>query len=395
MLTVSPSPHDHAPDTVRRIMLDVVVALVPACLAALYFFGLRAALLLVVCAGTSLAVEALCRLAMDRPQTLRDGSALVTGILLALNLPPDLPLWQAALGSVVAIAIAKQLFGGLGKNPFNPALVGRAFLLISFTATMTTWSPSDWRRDAVGPESEVRSPKSEVRSPRSEVRSPRSEVRSPKSKVEVSAGSQNAATATSVDAITTATPLGVSKAFFAAQRSPDGPGPAASPDGRTVFGQPELPFAWDAALRRRMFLGDVNGCIGETSALALLLGALYLLWRRVITWHVPVAYLGTVAVYAGIAHAIAPTTTMPADFHLLAGGLMLGAFFMATDMVTTPVTRPGLVIFGIGCGLLTMVIRTVPGGSYPEGVSFSILIMNAATPLINRATRPRAFGVRQ
>ena len=392
MLTVSPSPHDHAPDTVRRIMLDVAVALVPACMAALYFFGVRAALLLVVCVGTALAVEALCRLAMGRPQTLRDGSALVTGILLALNLPPDLPLWQAALGAVVAIAIAKQLFGGLGKNPFNPALVGRAFLLISFTGAMTTWSPSDWRRDAASPEREVQS--------------------------------LQGATCTA-DATTTATPLGTAKAFFAATASPDGrtaassataspdgrtaapsaaaspdgrtaaPSATASPDGRTVFGLPKQPFAWDAALRRRMFLGDVNGCIGETSALALLLGGLFLLWRRVITWHVPVAYLGTVAVYAAIAHAISPATTMPADFHLLAGGLMLGALFMATDMVTTPVTHSGLLVFGVGCGLLTMIIRTVPGGSYPEGVSFAILIMNATTPLINRATRPRAFGTRR
>ncbi len=345
MLTVSPSPHDHAPDTVRRIMLDVAFALLPACAAAVWFFRLRAVLLLVVCVGMSLAVEALCRLAMRRPQTLGDGSALVTGILLALNLPPGLPLWQAALGAAVAIAIAKQLFGGLGKNPFNPALVGRAFLLVSFTATMTAWTPSDW-------ESEVRSPKSEV--------------------------------AACVDAVATATPLGAAKEFFAVQRE--------TPEGERTA---SAPFAWDARLRRRMFLGDVNGSLGETSALAILLGAAYLLWRRIITWHVPAAFLGTAAAYGALAHAISPATTMPADFHLLAGGMMLGAFFMATDMVTTPVTRTGLVVFGVGCGLLTMIIRTVPGGSYPEGVSFAILIMNAATPLINRATRPRAFGTRR
>ena len=368
MLTVSPSPHDHAPDTVRRIMLDVAIALVPACVAALCFFGLRAAMLLVVCVGTALAVEALCRLAMGRPQTLRDGSALVTGILLALNLPPDLPLWQAALGAVIAIAIAKQLFGGLGKNPFNPALVGRAFLLISFTGAMTTWSPSDWRQDAASPESEVQSPKSEV--------------------VSQPASQPLHGAARPADATTTATPLGTAKAFFAAQWETE------KGKRETAKGAP-APFAWDAALRRRMFLGDVNGCIGETSALALLLGALFLLWRRVITWHVPVAYLGTVAAYAAIAHAISPATTMPAGFHLLAGGLMLGALFMATDMVTTPVTHTGLLVFGVGCGILTMVIRTVPGGSYPEGVSFAILIMNATTPLINRATRPRAFGTRR
>ena len=363
MLTVSPSPHDHAPDTVRQIMLDVVIALLPACVAALWFFGGRAALLLVVCVGTALAVEAMCRLAMGRPQTLGDGSALVTGILLALNLPPGLPAWQAALGAAVAIAIAKQLFGGLGKNPFNPALVGRAFLLISFTGAMTTWSPSDWRRE------EVRSSQFAVSS---------SDAPSQQS-------SQSSGTVPSVpDATTTATPLGTSKEFFAAMRS----------EQQTEKGA-AAPFAWDETMRRRMFLGDVNGCIGETSALALLLGALYLLWRRVITWHVPVAYLGTVALYAAVAHAIAPATTMPADFHLLAGGLMIGALFMATDMVTTPVTHSGLLIFGVGCGILTMVIRTVPGGSYPEGVSFAILIMNATTPLINRATRPRAFGTRR
>ena len=355
MFTVSSSPHFHTPDTVRRMMLDVVIALLPACAAALWFFRLKAALLLVVCVGTCLAVEALCRLAMRRPQTLGDGSALVTGVLLALNLPPDLPLWQAALGAAVAIAIAKQVFGGLGKNPFNPALIGRAFLLISFTATMTTWTPSGWRAEVRESES-LKVQESAIQ----ESESPKAEA--------------------VADAMTTATPLGASKDHFRKVRAGDG-------EGR--------PFVWDSAMRWRMFLGNVNGCCGETSALALLLGGLYLLWRRVITWHVPVAYLGTVAAFAAVAHWISPATTMPADFHLLAGGLILGAFFMATDMVTTPVTHSGLVVFGIGCGLLTMIIRTVPGGSYPEGVSFAILIMNATTPLINRATRPRPYGVRR
>ena len=338
MFLVSSSPHFHTPDTVRRIMLDVVIALLPACAAALWFFRLKAAMLMVVCIGTALAVEALCRAAMRRPQTLSDGSALVTGLLLSLNLPPDLPLWQAAIGAFVAIAIAKQVFGGLWKNPFNPALIGRAFLLISFTAAMTTWTPSDWRRDAEEPK------------------------------------------AAEAEAFTTATPLGASKDFFRKAQAE----PAAG----------KRPFVYDGEMRKRMLFGDINGCVGETSALALLLGGLYLLARRVITWHVPVAYLGTVAAFAAVAHAISPATTMPADFHLLAGGLMLGAIFMATDMVTTPVTHSGLLIFGVGCGLLTMIFRTVPGGAYPEGVSFAILIMNATTPLINRATRPRPYGVR-
>lgn len=353
---VSSSPHDHSGASIRRIMFDVVIALLPACAAALWFFRWKAALLLVVCIGTCLAVEALCRLAMRRPQTLSDGSALVTGILLALNLPPDLPLWQAALGSAVAIAIAKQVFGGLGRNPFNPALIGRAFLLISFTATMTTWSPSDWQQTTPPPVSSLSSQDSGLQTPSS----------------------------LPADAMTTATPLGVSKEFFKQARAKDAEA--------AVAAEPRRPFVYDAAMRKRMFFGDINGCIGETSALALLLGGLYLLLRKVITWHVPVAYIGTVAVFAAIAHAVSPATTMPADFHLLAGGLLLGAIFMATDMVTTPVTRFGLVIFGIGCGLLTMVIRLVPSGAYPEGVSFSILIMNAVTPLINRATRPKPYG---
>lgn len=321
-LTVSPSPHAHSGASVRGVMRDVVIALAPACVAAVWFFGARAALLLAVCVVACLATEAACRAAMRREQTLGDLSALVTGILLALNLPPGLPLWQAALGSVVAIAVAKQVFGGLGYNPFNPALIGRAFLLISFTAAMTTWSASDW---------------------------------------------------SGVDALATATPLGAAKDAFKAGHG--------------------LPFAWSGSVVGRLFTGDINGCIGETSALALLLGGVYLLARRVITWHVPVSYLGSVAVYAAILQIVRPAgMALPVHVHLLSGGLMLGAFFMATDMVTTPVTRRGLLVFGVGCGLLTMVLRTVPTGAYPEGVSFAILIMNAFTPLINRATRPRRFG---
>jgi electron transport complex protein RnfD len=320
-LTVSPSPHAHSGASVRGIMLDVVIALAPACVAAVWFFRVHAVLLLVVCVAACLATEAACRAAMRRDQTLGDLSALVTGILLALNLPPNLPLWQAALGSVVAIAVAKQVFGGIGYNPFNPALIGRAFLLISFTAQMTTWSASTW---------------------------------------------------SGVDALATATPLGVAKDAFKSGSS--------------------IPFEWTQSMIGRLFTGDINGCIGETSALALLLGGAYLLARRVITWHVPVSYIGTVAVYAAILRFVQPNASLPVLVHLLSGGLMLGAFFMATDMVTTPVTRRGLLVFGVGCGLLTMILRTVPTGAYPEGVSFAILIMNAFTPLINRATRPRRFG---
>ncbi len=317
---VSSSPHAHSGASVSRIMADVLIALVPAFAAACWFFGWDAIRLTVACVATCLACEWLCRKAMRRDNTLSDLSAAVTGVLLAFNLPPGLPTWMAVAGSVVAIAIAKQTFGGLGYNPFNPALVGRAFLLISCTGPMTVWSASTWR---------------------------------------------------SADALTTATPLGLVKEALKA-------------------GQP-LPFELTPGMTWDFFIGNMNGCIGEVSAAAILLGAVYLLVRRVITWHVPAAFLGTAALYAWILQ-LTSADAMPVPFHLFTGGLMLGACFMATDMVTTPVTRSGLLIFGAGCGLLTLVIRTVVNGAYPEGVSFAILIMNAFTPLINRATKRLPFG---
>ena len=323
---VSSSPHIHSGNTVSRVMLDVLIALVPAFAASCFFFGWNAPRLVAICVASCLATEWLCRRMMKRENTLGDLSAAVTGVLLAFNLPPELPWWMAVIGSVVAIAIAKQVFGGLGCNPFNPALVGRAFLLISFAGAMTTWSASSWLPSAA-------------------------------------------------DAVTTATPLGLSKeAFRAAQPAP---------------------FAFDGAMAWRFFLGDMNGCIGETSALAIIIGGAYLLYRGVITWHTPVAYLGTVAIYAAILHAVAPAASLPPLFHLLSGGLMLGAFFMATDMATTPISRKGQFLFGVGCGVLTMLFRTVATGAYPEGTSFAILIMNALAPLINRLFRPRVFGYRK
>ncbi len=320
---VSSSPHIHSGASVERIMLDVLIALTPALLAALWFFRLDAARLTAVCVATCLLAEWLCRKAMRRAGSLSDLSAAVTGLLLAFNLPPALPSWMAVAGSLFAICIAKQVYGGIGYNPFNPALAGRAFMLISFTGAMTSWSSSPWIQKLTA------------------------------------------------DAATTATPLGFAKESLKAGH----PFPAFPPSLLTDF-----------------FLGNMNGCIGETSALALLLGAAYLLVRKVITWHIPAAYLLTVAAYAAVLHACSPGTSVPPLFHLLSGGLLLGAFFMATDMVTTPVTKSGMLVFGAGCGVLTMLIRTVKTGAYPEGVSFAILIMNAFTPLINRATRHRVFG---
>lgn len=332
LLLVSSSPHVRAPGGISTIMRDVIVALVPALAASVWFFGARALVLECVCVATCVLGEWCSRRAMGRPDTTGDLSAIVTGLLLAFNLPPDLPIWMAALGSLFAIVVCKQLFGGLGRNPFNPALAARAFLLISFTGAMTSWSASGWIS---------------------------------------SADILTTATPISPDAMTTATPLGFVKGGFKAGVA-------------QIAMTPSL--AW------RMFLGNVNGCLGETSSLAILAGGIYLMWRKVVSWHIPVAFIGTVAIYAAILHAAQPAASMPVPFHLLAGGLFLGAFFMATDMVTSPTTHAGQLVFGVGCGLLTMIIRTVVSGDYPEGVSFAILIMNAFVPLIDRATKKRPFG---
>lgn len=314
-LILSSSPHAHARSSVSSMMRDVIIALMPAAGCAVWFFGMRAVWLIAVCVATSMVTEALCRVAMRRESSIGDLSAVLTGLLLALNLPPDLPLWMAACGSVFAIAVAKQAFGGLGYNPFNPALSARAFMLISFTGAMTTWGiPRGW--EAVAAQTG----------------------------------------ATPVDAVTCATPLALIKKGDVAQ----------------------------LASLKSMLLGNIGGCIGETCAVALLAGAAYLLVRRVITWHIPVSFLATVFVFAFFKGGVPPV------FHVLSGGAILGACFMATDYVTSPITAKGKIVFGIGCGLLTMCIRS--GGGYPEGVSFAILIMNAVTPLINRYTQPKPFG---
>jgi len=326
LLMVSSSPHTHSGSSVESIMRDVLLALAPAFAAALYFFGLDALRLTATCVATCLLAEWLCRKAMNRAGTVSDLSAAVTGVLLAFNLPPSLPTWMAVAGSLFAITICKQIFGGIGYNVFNPALAARAFMLISFTGAMTNWSHSDWTL-ALG----------------------------------------------AADAATGATPLGLIKEALKA-------------------GEPIPHFT--AAAVMKLFNGNINGCIGETSALALLIGAAYLLYRKVITWHIPAAYIGTVYIYAALLYLVSPGSSVLPHIHILSGGLIIGALFMATDMVTSPVTRKGMLLFGIGCGIITMLIRTVKTGAYPEGVSFAILFMNAITPLINRGCRNKVFGTK-
>ena len=301
-------------------MRAVIYSLIPACLVAVYFFGPSALSVLLIATLGCLATEAVCQRLMRQPVTISDGSAAITGILLALNLPPTCPWWMTLLGAVIAIAVGKQVYGGLGANPFNPALVARVVLLISFPVQMTTWS-------------------------------------------------KPAPIGSGLDLVTTATPLGEWKnAVMLTGKMPE----AAS--GSTI----------------NYLLGNMPGCVGEVSALALLLGAAYLFYRKILTWHIPVTFVGTVVVLSGIFWLVNPAKYPDPIFHLLTGGLVLGAFYMATDMVTTPVSPKGMLIFGIGCGVLTVLIRLF--GGYPEGVSFAILLMNAATPLIDRYTHPKIFG---
>ena len=307
-MVLSSSPHTHSHANVTRIMLDVIIALIPTTAMGFYFFGMPAVWTVATCVSTAIVTEALCRLIMKRDNTIGDLSAVVTGLLLALNLPAGLPLWMAVVGSVFAIFIAKQVFGGLGMNPFNPALAARAFMLISFTGPMTTWLKPICHCPVTS--------------------------------------------ATPTEAMTMATPLATKN----------------------------FPAIWD------MLIGNMPGCIGEVSALALIIGAIYLIVRKVITWHIPAAFLVTAAVYSLVA-GMCPTQ------QLLSGGIMIGACFMATDYVTSPTTAKGKLIFGFGCGLLCMLIRQF--GAYPEGCSFAILIMNAICPLINRWTQPKPFGYKK
>ena len=315
-LIVSLSPHVHGGDSVQRNMYGVCIALVPALLASLWFFGLGAAIVLATSVLACVLFEwAIAKFLLKSHRcTICDGSAVLTGLLLGFNLPSNLPLWIIIIGALVAIGVGKMTFGGLGCNPFNPALVGRVFLLISFPVQMTSW-PVPGQLTELG-----------------------------------------------ADAVTGATPL----AELAAGNLD------------------ALPSATD------LLLGNTGGSLGEVSALCLLLGLAFMLWRKIITWHIPVSILGTVAVFTAILWGVDSNQFANPLFHLLTGGMMLGACYMATDYVTSPMTHKGQIIYGICIGLLTVVIRL--WGAYPEGMSFAILIMNAFTPLINNYCKPKRFG---
>lgn len=322
---LSGSPHVHDKQDVNKIMWGVVYALIPALLVSLYFFGLPALITTLVAVASCLLFEFLIQkyLFKSPEVSIKDGSAVITGLLLAFNVPSSLPWWQMTIGSLVAIGVAKMTFGGLGKNPFNPALVGRVFMLISFPVEMTTWPK-------VAPLS-----------------------------------------TSLTDIVTGPTSLGVVKEGL-------------------MKGESISQLMQNVPSYTDMFIGNIGGSLGEVSALAIILGGIYMLYKKIITWHIPISYILTVFVFTGILWLINPEKYADPVFHLLAGGLMLGAIFMATDMVTSPVNHKAQLIFGLGCGILTVLIRV--WGAYPEGVSFAILIMNAVTPILNRSIKPKRFG---
>lgn len=314
LLVVSSSPHDHSPLTTRKVMALVLLALLPSGLAGVYYFGARVLLVIAVCVFSCVASEFLWCHITKKTHTISDLSACVTGLLLSYNLPPSIPLWMCVCGSVFAIIIVKELFGGLGCNIVNPALAARAAMLTSWPVAMTSWSSPNMVATISG------------------------------------------ATKYGIDAVSSATPLALLKNSMTEQLP------------RKLY----------------MLLGKTGGCIGETSEAAIIIGCLFLLYKDVIKIHIPLFFVLTVAIFTAI------FDDMPAIYHILNGGLLLGAVFMATDYVTSPVTKKGQIIFAIGCGLLASIIRL--WGAYPEGVSYSILIMNLTVPLIDKITKPRIFG---
>lgn len=328
-IKVSCSPHIAAPLSTRSVMIDVIIALAPAMAAACYYFRIYAVILIPVCVISAVVAEWLCNLILKKPNSLGDFSAVVTGIILALSVPPSLPVWAAIIGSAFSIAIGKMVFGGLGANIFNPAMAGRAFMTASFGMLMTTWTvPATINHEMPN----------------------------------ISAANST------IDTRTQATPLALSKEAIKTKTA------AKATNEQLVAA----------------FTGQIGGCLGETSALALLIGGAYLLIRRTINFRISLAVLFSAFVFANIVYMIDSDTYISPLVHLTSGGMLLCAFFIATDPVTAPLTKKGMWIFGIGIGTITMLIRIV--GEYPGGVMYAILLMNAVTPLIDRLCKMRPAG---
>ncbi len=313
---VTSTPHTRSNDSIEKIMIQVLIALAPATVAGVFFFGFRALLLILLCISSSVFFEWLFQHITKKPSTIGDFSAAVTGLLLAFNIPASAPFWLPIVGCFFAIVIVKQLFGGLGQNFMNPALAGRAFLLAAFAQPMTNWTKPVLNPLSLG-----------------------------------------------IDAVATATPLAMLKESGL------------------------VPTNMDYI---NILFGNVGGSIGETCAVAIILGGIYLIYKNIITWRIPATYILTVFILSFICGRTGLLTGYPL-YEVLAGGVLLGAFFMATDYSSSPVTPVGQLIMGFGCGLLTVIIRVY--GGYPEGVSYSILLMNLVVPLIDRYTKPRVFGV--
>jgi len=323
-IVISQSPHLHTKDNVKKLMYAVIIALIPSLLMSFYLYGIGALIVNATAIISAILFEwAITKFLLKSKSTILDGSAVLTGLLLAFNVPSNLPVWMIIIGALIAIAVGKLSFGGLGQNIFNPALVGRVFLLISFPVQMTSWPLPTGNHLKY------------------------------------------------VDAITGATPLGIMKE-----------GLKNSEQMSSIM--EKIPSHME------MFFGMMGGSLGEISALLLIIGGIFMLIRKVITWHIPVSIIVTVFLFSGLLWIINPETNADPLFHLLTGGLMLGAIFMATDYVTSPMSCTGKIIFGVGIGLLTIIIRV--WGAYPEGVSFAILIMNAFVPLINKGFKPTLFG---
>lgn len=324
LLNISPSPHIQSRETTQKLMFGVVIALMPALFTSILYFGTGAIIVTSASVISCLTFEYLIqRFIFRKPISITDGSALITGLLLAFNLPSNIPVYMVVIGSLIAIGVAKMTFGGLGNNPFNPALVGRVFMLISFPVQMTSWP--------------------------------------------VPAGFSTGYT----DAITGATPLAIIKEGIK--------------NGESLS---QLMEKVPSTLN--LILGKMGGSMGEVAAIALLIGFAYMLYKKIITWHIPVSILVTIAIFTSILWLSNPEKNADPVFHLLTGGVLLGAIFMATDYVTSPMTPKGKILFGFGIGVLTVIIRVF--GAYPEGVSFAILIMNAFVPLMNTYIKPKHFG---